>query len=407
MIRKIFENELWKGSLIFLILINIVNVLNFLFRFVTARLLGPAEYGTLAVIISFTLILSVSNEAIQNLFSKKTSEIKGEKEYLGKIKYLIKKSLRKSTKIAAILFVLLVIVSIILSEIFKIKLFLFAIASLLIFHAFYSSVLKGILQGEKKFFDLGIVSIFESLLKLILATLFVLLGAGIIGAVGGMVLGIFLSVLILFYISRKRFKEREVKVKLNKIYTQSTPYFIITIVTLLMLNIDIFLARIYFNPEMMGLYAVLSDMGKILFFATVAIGNVMFPLTSEKNNKKPRKDFFKALSLMFFMGLLGVIFFSLFPEQIVQILFGEEYISIAQYIMYSGIALVFMGLTKLTLLYGLSRDKMRNPYKFFLIPFVAILILKIFHGSILQYSLAFMFSNIIMFILGLFLIKLK
>ncbi len=52
MIKRIWSSELGRGAIILLVMINIYNVLNFAFHFSMARLLGPADYGILAVLMS-------------------------------------------------------------------------------------------------------------------------------------------------------------------------------------------------------------------------------------------------------------------------------------------------------------------------------------------------------------------
>jgi len=80
MIKKIMSNELVRGSFILLVTIGIYNLLNFIFHFSMGRLLGPAGYGVLAVLMSIIYIYGVPSEAIQNLVSKYTSRLNFKKE---------------------------------------------------------------------------------------------------------------------------------------------------------------------------------------------------------------------------------------------------------------------------------------------------------------------------------------
>ena len=100
MFKKILSNDLNKGIIILFITINIFNFLNFVFHFSTARLLGPADYGVLAVLMAIVNIYGVPAEAIQNMITKYSSKFNSKKEY-GKIKFLMGKSLRKSLRIAS------------------------------------------------------------------------------------------------------------------------------------------------------------------------------------------------------------------------------------------------------------------------------------------------------------------
>src|SRR3989338_1959753 len=96
-LKKKFSNELGRGAFILFITINIFNLLNFLFHFSMGRLLGPAAYGILAVLMSLVYIYNIPSEAIQNIISRYTSKFNIKKEH-GKIKSLLFKGLFKGIK---------------------------------------------------------------------------------------------------------------------------------------------------------------------------------------------------------------------------------------------------------------------------------------------------------------------
>jgi len=51
MFKRIFSNELFKGSLTLLLLFNFYNFFNFLYHFIGARILGAENYGILATLL--------------------------------------------------------------------------------------------------------------------------------------------------------------------------------------------------------------------------------------------------------------------------------------------------------------------------------------------------------------------
>src|SRR3989338_9543104 len=106
MIKKITSSELVKGSIILFVTFSIFNFLNFIFQFLMARMLGPAEYGIFAVIMALFYFMAVPSDSIQTVISKYTSKLKVKNEY-GKIKLLLIKSLKRGFLIAVILFILL------------------------------------------------------------------------------------------------------------------------------------------------------------------------------------------------------------------------------------------------------------------------------------------------------------
>ena len=80
-IKKIWEDELIKGSFILFVLIGFFNLFNYLFQMSMARMLGPSDYGILAVLMSFIYIFSIPSEAIQTIISRYTSKFNIKKEF--------------------------------------------------------------------------------------------------------------------------------------------------------------------------------------------------------------------------------------------------------------------------------------------------------------------------------------
>ncbi|MFA4953384.1 MAG: oligosaccharide flippase family protein, partial [Candidatus Pacearchaeota archaeon] len=184
MFKKILSSELGSGAIILLVTMNIFWFLNLLFHFFMGRLLGPEEYGILAVLMSVFYIYGVPTEAIQNLISNYVSKFNLKKED-GEIKFLMLKSLKKSFQISAVLFIILSVLSIFLSNILKINVWLILFTNIFIFLSFSLPIVRGVLQGRKKFSLLGIGMIAESILKLTAAILLVYLGFGVFGAIWG------------------------------------------------------------------------------------------------------------------------------------------------------------------------------------------------------------------------------
>ena len=79
------------------------------------RILGPADYGVLAVLMSIIFLHGIPNESIQNLISRYTSKFNAKKEN-GKIKYLMLKAGKKGFVAAIVIFIILVLVSFLLAN---------------------------------------------------------------------------------------------------------------------------------------------------------------------------------------------------------------------------------------------------------------------------------------------------
>ena len=406
MLKKFFGSDLGKGSFILFITINAFNFLNFLFHFAMGRMLGPVDYGTLAVLMSIIYIYSIPSEAIQSLISKYTSTFNSKKEY-GKIKYLILKSLNKSLVFSFVLFCFLAIFSVWLSNFLDISYWLIILINVFIFVSFLSPIVRGSLQGKKQFKELGISLVVESLIKLVLAIIFVLLGLKIVGATFGLLIGAYIALLIGFYFNKDVLNKSKIKTEFNNIYSKSFTYFVVMFIVFLAFGIDVILAKRFFSPEIAGQYAVVSMIGKIIFLGTSAIGKAMFPLTSEKDGNKNEsyKIFLKSFKIIFILCFVACICFFIFPKLIIWILYGSEYLTLSNYLIYLGVSFSFLAFTNLTLIYGLSINKIKHSFILFFPLIVEIILLFVFNSSIFKFILTFMFCNIVIFIFSLLFLR--
>ncbi|MCW8965859.1 MAG: oligosaccharide flippase family protein [Candidatus Pacearchaeota archaeon] len=406
MIKKFLGSEFGKGTIVLLIMLNIVNIINFIFHFVMGRMLGPEGYGILAVLMSLIYIYTIPAESIQNLISRYITRFSVNKEE-GKAKFMILKSLNKIGLFSFGVFVILIPISIFLSSFLDINLWLILVANIFIFSAFIGPIARGTLQGRKKFKLFGSSMIIESIIKLLLGILLVLIGAKVFGALVGILVGGLIGIVFAFYFNLDLLKNKSEKIETREIYIESIPYFIVQIVILLVFSLDIILAKRFFSAELAGQYAVLSMIGKIIFFATMSISKAMFPLTCEdcENGKNPKKLFRNSLLMVLFLCTCAISVYALVPKLLVFILYGTQYLDIANYLFVSGIAFSFLSLTNLRLIYGLSVNKLKYAPFLFIFLIIEIIILSLFNDNILEYILGFMFSNIVMFIGSLFFVR--
>lgn len=403
---SLLRDEFIKGSLILFIMINIFNFLNYIFHFSMARMLGPADYGILAVLMSIGYIFCISAEAINNIVSRYTSKFNLKREF-GKMKNFLKKSFRKGSKISLIIFTIYLPFAFMLSFLLNISFLLLVLTGLLIFAALLSPIARGMLQGIKLFSKLGANMIIESSIKLLVSIFLVYLGLRVYGAMAAVILSVFVAVILALFFLRDVVKSKEEKCGIEKIYSYGFSFFVAIISITLMFSLDIIIARILFQPDIVGKYAVASILGKMIFFGTMPISKAMFPFSSESfdSKKKTRHLLYKASTLLFLLCLAAVAIFTLFPKFIISLLFGKEYIAVSSILVFMGLSFSILAFTNLVVLYALSKNK--RLFSFYLPVFVLIEIslLFIFSLNLLQYSLALLSANLIMFLGALILIK--
>ena len=351
LLKRFLSSDLGKGSLILFILINIFNFLNYFFHFTMARLLTPADYGVLGVLMSIVYIYSIPAEAIQGIFSKYTTRVSGENK---KTKYLIKKGLEKVFVYGLGAFIIASFIGFFLSYLLNINFWLIFLINFMIFGILITSVFRGILQGKKRFSYLGWNMVIESGIRLIIAIPLVLIGLSVFGSVVGVIVGTIFGILFAALNLKIILHSKEEKTKLDGIKSYSTSFIGAMVAIVLMYSLDIILARRFFPEDIVGKYTVLSMLSKMIFFGTLPIAKALFPVSSEKfvNKENTKPLFYKSLLVTLSLCVIAVLCFLFFPKLVIGLLFGRKYIEVAAYLVYIGLAIAFLSLANLVVFYG-------------------------------------------------------
>jgi O-antigen/teichoic acid export membrane protein len=390
---KKLSNSLFGGSLVLLITINIFNALNYFFHFFMARLLTPAEYGVLAVLMSIVAIFNIPSESIQTIISKFSTNEKS----IGKIRNVSKRAMKKLFKYSLILFVIYGLISVFLSVILKISFLLLLFTGILLIATFLIPVTRGILQGRKKFNALGFNMIFESVIKISLAVLFVVLGFNVYGAIGGVLSGAFAALLLSFLPLRDVLTEKEKKGRTNIIHSYSWPITVTILVVMLFINLDILVAKAVFSPETAGYYAMASFMAKVIFFGTMPISKAMFPISSqhEKDKKKADSVLKQSVLIILFCIAVALAVIALFPELLIRIFAGRYVPQASDILLFTSIAVSLVSITNLILLQKISVGKVKGYFILLSFIIVELILLYTFSSNLVEFSLAFVTSSAI------------
>ncbi|MEK6859933.1 MAG: oligosaccharide flippase family protein [Nanoarchaeota archaeon] len=407
-IKNTVRSELFIGSLILMILVNIGNIINYIFHFSMVKLLGPVDYGIFAVLTNIIYIFSVPALSIQTLVSKHTTKYNINKEY-GKIKGILISLVREALIISLIIYFIFLGTAFLIYEKLGIPFLLLALTGIFLFEAFIYPIITGILQGMKKFNVWGGNYLILCLFKFLIAITLVILGFKLYGAVLGFLLGTLISFFLVFFFIKEITNSRVIKENINIFSKQSSLIFFIILIVVLMYSIDVILAKIFFEAEIAGKYAIASLIGKIILFGTSVIGSAMFPISSEKYEigEKTRgviKKTFFAVLLICFSALLIL---GIFPELLINILFGKGYLSITGILIYVGIGFSFLSFLNIFILYKISIGKIRFKHIIILAMFLIfqILIMSYFNSNLESFSIAFMVSTIIIFIASIVFIR--
>ncbi len=395
-IKKILGNNLVKGSLILFIFMNFYNFLNFVFHSASSRLLGPKDYGILAALMSMIYIFSVFSTSIQTIISKFSTKLKEEE----KIKNLFSISVKRFLIIGGGIFIIFILLSGIISSKLKIPVVLIILTGLILIISCLLPITRGILQGKKKFSALGGNFIIEGAIKVIGTVILILMGWKVYGAITAIILGLVIAFLCSLFNIKKILIVKRKNEKIKGLFLYSIPTLVSIACVSLFYSIDIILAKRFFSAEIVGIYAIISLLGKIIFFGTMPIAQAMFPITSEKyeNKEKSGKILLKTLGIVLFISIIFIFVLYSFPKLIIEIFSGPKYLKLANLLPYTGIAMSLLALVNIFVFYNLSTNKKRFNYILIVFVIIEIILLNIFNSNVFQFIMAIIFTNIIMLI---------
>ena len=374
-------------------------VLGFIFHFYMGRILGPADYSILGVILSIVYIMGIGLNTLQAGVTKYVSNLNTKKEY-SKISYLIDKLINKLTKYGFISLIIFIIITPLLAKFLHITITPLLIISPCILFLILIPVNRGSLQWLQRFKGLSWNLVIEGIIKLFGAIILVLLGLNIYGAIIAMVLSYVISFFVSFYPLRDITKKKKKEFDIKRIYKFSIPILIALISLTLMYNIDVILVKHFFTEIETGYYVAASKLGLILFFATLSISQVMFPKVSELHKKKKRYRYLLKNSLLISLIIIipaTIIFYS-FPKLIVNILFGSQFLATVPYVGPFAVIIGLFSLIYIITFYNLSINKKRFLYILIFFNILQIVFIILFHSSLMQVVNVLMIYMILLFI---------
>lgn len=351
---NLMKHPLFTGSLIMVVGSNSVSFLNYLYHFIMGRMLSPVNYGELAAIISLIGLLGTIPSSLNLVIIKYISAAKNETEIASLINWL-------KTKIflASLVFSVLILVSSpFISSFLKInKVFYLILVAISFLFSLQALLNRSILQGLLKFKEMVMSMFIESGAKLLFSILLVYLGFQVGGAMVGFVATTFLGWYVTNLYLKYNFKAGpSVSIDLKHMLSFTIPVLIQSISITSIYSTDVILVKHFFSPHDAGIYAALSTLGKIIFFAAGPIGIVMFPLVSRKNARGEgyKKIFMYSFFATILLSISILLLYWLYPQLSIKLLFGTKYLEAANLLVWFGVFMTLFTLSSLLVNFGLS-----------------------------------------------------
>ena len=430
-IKKIKNDDLFRSGSTVFIAIVISSAFFYINNIVLGRILGTAAYGELGALFALTLFLQfILLRSVTIIEARSISKLKG----LGKsqiISNFHKKILIYITTVGIVAFVIFLLMSEQIAFFLQIESVLLVILTGIVFLFWWPiSVNCGTIQGLQRFNQVAIMNILPALLKFIFSIGLVMIGFRIFGAIGGLVIGNAVTLIISFYLLKDIVKfpvlnffskgnknqnkflsnfnqtglfSNEKITDIKEVYKFLIPVLFAVICIAIPTNIDVVLIKHFFTNEDTGLFTAVTVFGRMIFAFPLAIVTVMFPKIVEIHTKKEDTKDTLNRSLLYTLiptGLIVILFYTL-PKFFIGIFFGDEYINAAPLLQLYVFFIFFSSLVTVLLYNSLAKNRYLYVYIFTAFSVLEIGLIWFYHSSITFIIEIFLIINIISFIIGI------
>jgi O-antigen/teichoic acid export membrane protein len=381
---RLLKNKI-KPEQIFMLSVLLVNGGNYLYNLILGRYLGPEKFADAAILITFLLVLSFVAMTFQ-LVTAKFSVLFDGAVFLNFISRML-----KNTIIFGILIgIIIVLLSTQLQIFFKTTTStMFVVFGFGIPFYFLMSVNRGVFQGKKELTFLSITYQGEMISRLFINFLifwFLEIESSILIATG-----IFCSFIVALFpfklkgfIFLKSINLAAPEKKLVRNFFVITAFYEFT--QIIINNSDILLVKHYFTSIDAGLYASLALIGRVVYFIAWMFVMLLLPtvIQLKKEGKPTVPILLKYVSYIAVIATLIILSCFLFPQQIISLLFGGEYLSIAPLLWKYALATGVFAISNIFAYYYLSLEKYIPVVLSGLFGILQVVFIILFHDSLAQ-----------------------
>ena len=355
---SVIQSKKLSPEQLFMVSVFAVNGGNYLYNLVLGRLLGPAQFADAAVLITFLLVLSFIAMTYQ-LVTAKFSVLLDNSVFRNFITIVYKQAFI----VGVVLGLLIIVFAEQLMALFNTS----SSTMFMIFGCgvplyFLMSVNRGAFQGKKAYKSLSITYQAEMLSRLLITIGLILVFNIQSSAV--IAVGILLSFVFgLFPFKAKQLNFKKTVALESKYSKQIKNFFLLTafyeLTQIIINNSDILLVKHYFDPYEAGLYASLALIGRIVYFIAWMFVMLLLPAVVElkKEGKETASVLFKYVGYIAVISIVIVVTCVSFPELIINLLFGEQYVTMAPLLWKYAIATSMFAISNIFAYYYLSLDK--------------------------------------------------
>lgn len=321
-VQDVIAHPLISGSIIIFVGSTVASFIHFLFNLYMTRTLTLSEYGVLATLVSIISLTTLPATAIVPLVIRFGADYFAKKD-LNRVHGLFNAVFIPTAIISGIIGALCIIFSLQIANFFHIESsYLLFYVSIAIILAYLSTINTALLQARLSFNFIALTNLIGAITKVISGFIFVVFGFKLVGAVIAYVISYFIPYIVSFIPFRFIFQKNSKPAPVNSrhLFTYGMPSAITQLSLSSLITSDLLLVKHFFDPYQAGIYAMMSLIGRVIFFFISPIISVMFPLVVQKYTKRQdyTSTFYLAIALVIVPALSISAVYFLFPEFVIR-----------------------------------------------------------------------------------------
>ncbi len=384
------KNSLQVRGAIFIFATVISNFFNFVFNAYLGREIRIEDFAIISLIGSILTLWDIPVSALGKTVTYRSAF------FLGKYKkpaYRFWAGLRKRSFLISLVFALFwTLCSSFIAKFFLLESVLpvFSFTPLLLF-AVFLSIDGGYLRGNLKFGYLAAIGITEAIAKLLIAIVFIEAGFSEIVYLS-IPLSMGIAFLLMALAARKIRGQKSEKVSAEEQTNFPYRFYFSNAVTRVSsaayLTLDIILAKHFLPPVEAGQYALLSLVGKMVFFAGSLFGQFITPMVSHHEGAGRNSDrVFNLLLLATAVACLAaVVPLGVFGHYLMPLAFGNKINAILPYIGWYALGMAAFTIATNIVSFHQIKNRHLLPIISFILACAQVVAIGIYHGSVADIS---------------------
>jgi len=379
-------------------------LLGYVFQVLMGRMLSTQEYGLFSAMMALCAVLAAPLGTLMMVVSRKVSEYRTRQDS-GSITHLYYSiNIRTAVVGTLILGGYLFLVPQIQFYLKVPSIIPVYLLGTLLFLSYAVVINNAFLQGLQRFIWLSANGAIAVLFKIIFSAVFIWLGYGVAGALGGAILAVIAGWIITYGALHRSLGEgRGLPFQTEHLSIKpALPVLAANVAFATMTQLDIVLVNYYFPAHEAGLYAAASILGKAVMYLPGGIAMALFPMVAENHARSQGSAhlLLQAVGLTTLLSGAGAVFYFLFGEEIVVLLYGEHYRGAGVVLKFYGFAIFPMALVLVAEHFLIAKGRVLFAYLFLFIAPLQLIAVHFFHDSLQMVVAVMGASGLILAILG-------